>query len=224
MDSYGYCYQNPVQLVDPDGKNPIIPLLLWKAAGNALEKYGSNSDVKTVGYSMNHPINAVKTGHSDLPKWGISMIVSNFEVNLRNEAQFSSGEGSQGNAYRHALWQAILSNEFGSEHARRIGNAHEDNIPNNLTQREFGKDLSKADQMADILNNIIGRRIGEKNKGSSNLVMAVAVLHEYRQNGLWRVTGNEESGYKVEKMRLSLEQYKQALKVLLTKGDDGLNK
>lgn len=220
---YAYCLNNPINAVDPDGRFPILPILLWKATGYLMEKFGQNANVKTAGYAMNHPINAVKTGTADIPSWGISKIASNFEVNLRNEALFTSGEGSQGNAYRHTLWQSILTNEFEADQAKRIGNNHEDKLPINMNQRNFAK-MDAADQMADLLNNEIGRKIGEKNKGANNQELSVKVLKEYKQNGLWTVSGDKKTGYKVQKTKLSQEQYKKALEVLKRKGENGLNR
>lgn len=155
---------------------------------------------------------------------GISKIASNFEVNLRNEAGFTGGNpGDQGNAYRHTLWQSMLTNEFGADQATRIGNVHEDNLPTNMNQRNFGKNMDAADQMVDLLNNGIGREIGEKNKGASNQELSIAVLNEYKQNGLWTVSGDKKTGFKVEKTKLSQEKYDKALEVLQTKGENGLN-
>ena len=80
-----------------------------------------------------------------------------------------------------------------------------------------------ADQMVDLLNNSIGREIGEKNKGASNQELSVAVLNEYKENGLWTISGNKKTGYNVEKTKLSQEEYNNALEVLKTKGENGLN-
>jgi RHS repeat-associated protein len=222
---YSAMANSPLLYVDPDGNFPVIPMLLWKATGYLMENFSSNNNVKTAGYAMNHPINAVRTGTVDVPTWGISKIASNFQVNLVNEAGFESGDGSQSNAYRHALWQAMLTNKFDAKQATRIGNAHENNLPTNMNQRIFnGEGASDAaDQMADLLNNVIGREIGAKNKGASNRNLSEAVLNEYKQNGLWTVSGDDKTGYKVQKTRLSQEEYAKALKVLRTKGEDGLN-
>ena len=105
----------------------------------------------------------------------------------------------------------------------RIGNNHEDNLPSNMSQRKFDY-MGDADQMADLLNNRIGREIGRKKDGASNKDLAIATLNEYRENGLWQVTGNEETGFKVERKTMSEEQYRKALEVIESKGDDGLSK
>lgn len=41
-------------------------------------------------------------------------------------------------------------------------------------------------------------------------------------NGLWQVK-NENNSYKIERIKLSQEQYDAALKVIESKGDNGLN-
>ena len=69
---YSYCGNNPIILVDPDGSNPFVYYLLWKVVGNAIEIAPVNNTIRSFGYAMNHPINALKTGLvSDEIAWGI---------------------------------------------------------------------------------------------------------------------------------------------------------
>lgn len=82
--------------------------------------------------------------------------------------------------------------------------------------------FNEADKMADLLNNAIGREIGANNKGCSNRRFAELVLEEYKNNGLWCVTGNAKDGYSVQKSKLSQSQYNTALQVIMTKGNNGL--
>lgn len=79
-----------------------------------------------------------------------------------------------------------------------------------------------ADTMADLLNNNIGREIAANNKGLSNKQYAEIVLKEYKNNGLWIVTGNAKEGYSVQKSTLAHEQYDRALQVVKTRGNNGL--
>ena len=212
-----------MRFVDLTGEFPILPfVIVIKTTGYLMEKHSVNAKIKTIGYGINHPIKAIKTGTANRPAWGISKTASNFEVNLRNKAGLRGGsEGDQGNAYRHAIWQAMLTNEFGENQAQRIGNAHEDNITTNMNQRYFAK-KGLADQMVDLLNNEIGREIGKENKGTDNRKLAEAVLKEYRQNGLWIVSEDEKLGFKVEKTRLTQQEYEEALRVLQAIDNNGL--
>ena len=66
--------------------------------------------------------------------------------------------------------------------------------------------------------------IGAKNKGASNKEMALMVLNEFRDNGLWVGVQQADGLYKVQKKRITQEQYDAALKELNKKGNNGLNK
>lgn len=129
--------------------------------------------------------------------------------------------GDYGNAYRHTLWQSIITRDFDSEIAQLAGYSHEDGTRFDLTKRFFGN-IDNADAIADLLNNIIGRRIGSENKNANNKMLAKLVAKEFHENGLWTV--KEVDGmYELEKTRLTQEQYDSMLKTIEQKGENGLN-
>jgi RHS repeat-associated protein len=216
-----FSFDSPINFTDPNGKWPILPII--KLTGYLMEKYGDRNTVKEIGYGLNHPINALTVGTADFPNWAITRIASNFEINLKNQAGMRSGsEGDEGNAFRHTLWQAMITKEFNASEAERIGATHEDSLPPNMEQRSF-TDLHDADTMADLLNNSIGREIGIEFGELGNKDLAIVTLCEFRNSGLWVVKGNEENGFIVERHKLSDQEFKIGLEVLNTKGNDGLN-
>ncbi len=124
ISPYAYCHWNPIKYVDPNGESPLSPIIVgltYYAAAKAMEKYsGTNNVVRETGYAMQHPINALRTGSADVPTWGFSKIASNYQVNLQKGAGFSKGVGGQGNAFRHTLWQAMLTNALGDKHVQPL--------------------------------------------------------------------------------------------------------
>ncbi|MET9375827.1 RHS repeat-associated core domain-containing protein [Streptomyces sp. NPDC002992] len=62
--------------------------------------------------------------------------------------------GAKQNAYRHCIWQAVLTWSFGSRVAKRLGNAHEKNAGSGAAARR--------DSAADAYNNVRGREIGRQ--------------------------------------------------------------
>ena len=59
-------------------------------------------------------------------------------------------------AFRHALWSALMTQEFGENFAERYGTAHE-TVPGNEADREA----------MDLYNNEVGRRIASENPDAS---------------------------------------------------------
>ncbi|MBQ4063768.1 MAG: hypothetical protein IJC92_05795 [Bacteroidaceae bacterium] len=114
--------------------------------------------------------------------------------------------GSENGAFRHALWQAAITAKFGKVHAVKAGNAHEVNPEIDLTKRQFNY-LENADQTTDLLNNNIGRAIGENNRGKNMKQLALILLDEFKNNGLY-VSEKDESGvYNVKKKQITEEKY-----------------
>src|SRR6218665_2728554 len=135
-------------------------------------------------------------------------------------------EGGVQNAIRHTLWQALLTRDVGAKAASRIGNVHETTTNVDLNQRVFKNETDEhdADRTIDLLNNQIGRSIGEQNKDADNITTAKSVITEYYKNGLYTMAGNKTDGYKIQKTKLTKSQYETAMKEIDKKGQDGKNK
>ena len=220
---YAYCANNPIKYVDPDGKFPVLPVgLSYYITAKVLENTPSHGYVRMAGYTMQHPLNALIVGpYIDGWSYNISSIAGNFEINLMRAAGLSYlEEGDEGNAYRHTLWQAMITNILGEESATRIGNAHEYNSSYDVGKTS-GLTESEFDTAIDLRNNEIGRCIGAKNKGASNKKLALLVLKEFRKNGLWVGTKQADGTYSIQKKRITQEQYDSALKELNKKGENG---
>ena len=236
MSAYNYCGGNPVVFWDPDGGNYIVigglVIIGLKLLGKKLQSNENSSDVKTVGFICEHPGVALRTGDcidglEKLP-W-LSMYAGNFQVNLQNAkilkktTKSNDLEGSEGNAYRHVLWQAMITSEFSEEIATQIGNVHEDDAMVNLDERLF-KTVSEADQTIDLLNNEIGRAIGKRNPGCSKNDLAKEVLKEFKNSGFYVAEQCKDGKYFVYKKRISEYKYNEGIKLIDTKGENGLNK
>jgi hypothetical protein len=61
-----------------------------------------------------------------------------------------------------------------------------------------------------LLNNQIGRNIGEKNKGLSKKELSAKVLDEFHKNGLYTAKQNKDGSVTIEKTKISDAQYKTA--------------
>ncbi|MEE1832318.1 DNRLRE domain-containing protein [Streptomyces sp. SP17KL33] len=70
------------------------------------------------------------------------------------EAKKRYSNGAKQNAYRHCIWQAMLTWAVGSSLAKALGNAHEKNAGSSAA--------AKRDSKADQYNNKIGRSLGGK--------------------------------------------------------------
>ena len=214
FSSYIYCADNPLKYIDPDGKVVIIPpfaYVAYRVLGLMFEKYGSNPEMKTVGYSMNNPLNAREV------KFDCNVSATNFQVNIGKAiGEPINDDGTPQNAIRHTLWQAMITSNIDSDHAKRIASAHEKSYETT--------ELKRLDKLADLLNNKIGRAIGERNKGASNKELAVEVMKEYKNNGLWTVSKNDKGDYSLQKTKITNVQYQEAIKEINKKGENGLEK
>lgn len=206
--------------MDPEGKGPV-GRIVYHLTSYCLENHTNNHTLRTIGYVMSNPYIAYKTGPGLEMFGGISAIAGKFSINMMNAAGFPENEmGTPKNAFRHTLWQAMLTTEFGENNAIRVGNAHEDNTKIDLSQTFFESQV-EADTAADLLNNQIGRSIALENPNLSNKDLAFLVLAYYHSEGLW-VMERSDSGFQIRQQQLTENEYLNALYVLFGLHENGL--
>lgn len=181
-----------------------------------------------IHFVANNPVDAYKIGEAKSGKKNISTTASNFQQNLciKNDGPFSCyAYGDEGNAFRHTLWQSIITSQLGADTAKSAGNAHEnyENIKNSLVYSS----IEEADRQCDLRNNEIGRFIALIYPNLNNNELAQMVVSYFYETGLWEIeTVQDEYGgykYKVIQKRITDEQYKKAIKIIQTKNEFGLS-
>ena len=215
ISPYAYCLNNPVILIDPDGRSPKDPP--YNGAGY----YAAEVNTRYLGFGLRNPAAAMRIG------FGVTRGASNISTNatrfatrgeiLNGSKRSQEDRGSENGAFRHVLWQATITSEFDRSVAAQAGNAHEGNPYTNLAVRTFAN-LDDADQVVDMLNNQIGRNIGDANKGASMNDLAKTVLDEFKTNGLYTASKGDDGNYTISKTKLSSTKYDQLMQIF-----DGLN-
>jgi hypothetical protein len=196
-NTYGYCYQSPVLLIDPNGKQNEAPFLSAKA--------------RTALFGLKYPMVAYSIGEYNYGANNISTIASRFGSmgygkGIMGVNSLGQDEGSERGAFRHIIWQAMVTVAYGADIAKQAGDAHENN-PNTDLRIRYYNNIAEADQTVDLLNNVIGRSIGEKFKILNSKDLASDVLEEFYNNGLWQVRKNNNGKWEVFKGKLSNDKY-----------------
>ena len=135
-----------------------------------------------------------------------------------NPDRGQNSDGSQINAFRHALWQALITRELGSDFAQQIGDAHEGGT--RLSSGTRYATLAEADQQADLRNNYYGRVIGRTLEGEAPRNIALGVLSFFRDYGLF-VARRDGNGFVWERQRITGTQFRAALGMLETTNNYG---
>ncbi len=118
------------------------------------------------------------------------------------------------NSMRHTIWQAMLASRYNPQIAYSAGMAHETRPYADTDKRVFDNE-SEADMVVDLLNNVIGRRIGANNRHLSTKQIALLALRELRENGLYQYERFNDGLWRVMKVRISDDVYNEMYDIFL---------
>ena len=182
-----------------------------------------SSDARLAAFVAKRPKVAKQIGKYEYGSNKISTSVVRFQQNTALPGKHSNkrGEGTHQNAFRHALWQATITRQFGANVAKEVGDAHEDVTNLNPLQSSYD-DILIADEDADLRNNIIGRQIGSQNPNANMRELALKVLEWQYTNGLYNaVLQPDGKTYVVQVVRLTEKQYHNAVNIVKTTDEHG---
>lgn len=178
------------------------------------------SKVREAGFALLNPSKAFAIGQYERGSSNISTISVLFASNI-GLAESKRKEGSHINAFRHALWQAIITSEYGQKISTEVGNSHENNpslLQNIADNSHKGLVVSKlldieiADEIADLNNNIIGRKLGYENSDSNNSDLAEKLLCIFKESGLFIAEKHADTiYYKVKKAMIDQNVFDNAI-------------
>lgn len=146
---FAYCGNNPVSRVDPSGQGWIAALIITAVvvtvatvvvklvADNKIDKSDANDAEKVLAkkdYIAAYRANKART---------ITEEYIGNTYGMENDI-----DGTQVNAYRHAMWNAVMTDKIGEKKAKKFADAHEQ-IPNNPVEY----------MEMDLHNNELGRKI-----------------------------------------------------------------
>ncbi|CAM3256186.1 Colicin-E3 immunity protein (ImmE3) (Microcin-E3 immunity protein) (Colicin-E3 chain B) (modular protein) [Xenorhabdus nematophila ATCC 19061] len=155
-------------------------------------------------FFLNNPLIVMDIGVFKQDETNITTNAIRFSSQGRGNNQFkakahrslTNGEGSQQNAFSHSLWSATIAAKHGVEVANFAGNAHE-GTPSSAGARNFKHlDLNKrfvdssdpeieGDKIVDMLNNEIGRKIGQVSGTKSMKELSLKLLDHFYKDGLY---------------------------------------
>ena len=124
------------------------------------------------------------------------------------------------NSMRHTIWQAMLASRYNPQIAYSAGMAHETRPYADTDKRVFENE-SEADMTVDLLNNVIGRRIGANNRHLSRKQIALLALNELRENGLYQYEYCSDGLWRVMKVRISDDVYNDMYNTFMNLDNDG---
>jgi RHS repeat-associated protein len=175
-----------------------------------------------------HPIITTSVGMVEPGSTNISSVSGRIARHLSEGGNMTTNDGSEQNAFRHALWSATITQQFGGEIATQVTNAHEGIGPFEPVNIDFSKGLVQktglADGVVDILNNAIGRDLADGFSGNESAKdIATAVLNYQKNEGLWTVKIDKDGNVSISRSKITQKQFDKAMGKLSTLDNNGFN-
>jgi RHS repeat-associated protein len=177
-------------------------------------------------FALRHPFIAHQIGSVDLGNGNfatnVSTVAARFAVHSGlDDTVPGKAEGTDRNAFRHTVWQAMISYRYGNDIAKRVGYAHEEDPLVNRGIEDFHfvwfDTLSLADQSADLKNNELGREIATaygSNASVTDSDFARYALRYFHEKGLWVAVPQYDDTFQIEQKQLSNSEYLKAYNAL----------
>jgi RHS repeat-associated protein len=231
-----YVYNSPYTFSENRVINAVelegLEALMVNSHGHWIERTrtatGGQVTSATSAVGTLHPIAATSVGMVEPGSTNTSSVSGRIGRHMSEGGNMTSGDGGEQNAFRHALWSATITQQFGAETATQITNAHEGIGPTQPVNIDFSKPLVQktglADGVVDILNNAIGRDIaGGLSGNASSKDIAAAVLNYQKDVGLWNVSTDKDGNVSIQRSQITQKQYDTGMKKLGTLDNNGFN-
>lgn len=106
-----------------------------------------------------------------------------------NELYGADSDGSQHNALKHTMWNALMTKRYGQEYAKKMANSHEFGAKENLNLNVSQQELMNM----DLFNNAIGRGLGKTFKkshwyGNYNDELAWEIVRKIDNKEIWVIS------------------------------------
>lgn len=153
------------KLTDSDVLDLIVKRIDYKLRNRSYNIFGQSVTKEELKLVALHPIDATKVLNN-------SKVASNETFNLYHHSTHYLGNGD---AFRHAYWNALNVKSVGITRAAQFANAHESETKNGV------------DKDMDLRNNDRGRAIGQDNRYASDSAIKQKIITAVNNGGLWRV-------------------------------------
>jgi len=157
----------------------LIVLFIFPQDAGAKTKVSSQE----FWWAMGHPFIAAKAMR--LSKYAIYVTDS-----LEKTGVLKDRSGGQLDAFKHAYWMALLSQQMKVKKARKLGLAHEKFNYKQYKKGKGGGDKAASDM--DLWNNEVGLRIGSSHKDISKTELANLIVEAVKKGEMRIIKKNKE--------------------------------